>query len=71
MADDKELNKWCSLKRALEYKPDHKELNDVKMYRQKAANEGLKKKILKSLYRYVHNPYIVSSFAKVVCTCYA
>lgn len=53
MADEKELNKWCSLKRALEYKPEHKELNDVKAYKQKAANENLKRKILKSLYRYV------------------
>ncbi|KAJ8686689.1 hypothetical protein QAD02_022483 [Eretmocerus hayati] len=50
MADDKELNKWCSLKKALEYKPEHRELNDVRMYKQKAANEALKKKILRSLY---------------------
>lgn len=54
MADEKELNKWCSLKRALEYKSEHKELNDVKMYKQKAANENLKRKILKSLYRCVY-----------------
>ncbi|XP_076287714.1 protein KRI1 homolog [Lasioglossum baleicum] len=51
MADDKELNKWCSLKKALQYKPDHAELNDVRMYQQKASNEGLKRKILTSLYR--------------------
>lgn len=51
MADDKELNKWCSLKKALQYKPDHAELNDVRMYQQKASNEALKRKILTSLYR--------------------
>ncbi|XP_012151679.2 protein KRI1 homolog [Megachile rotundata] len=49
-ADDKELNKWCSLKKALQYKPEHAELNDVQMYKQKATNEALKKKILRSLY---------------------
>ncbi|XP_076656036.1 protein KRI1 homolog [Halictus rubicundus] len=51
MADDKELNKWCSLKKALQYKPDHAELNDVRMYQQKASNEALKRKILTSLYK--------------------
>ncbi|KZC13463.1 PREDICTED: protein KRI1 homolog [Dufourea novaeangliae] len=51
MADDKELNKWCSLKKALQYKPEYAELNDVRMYKQKANNEALKKKVLTSLYR--------------------
>ncbi|XP_076620763.1 protein KRI1 homolog [Colletes latitarsis] len=50
VADDKELNKWCSLKKALQYKPEHAELNDVQMYKQKAKNEALKMKILRSLY---------------------
>ncbi|XP_076238119.1 protein KRI1 homolog [Calliopsis andreniformis] len=50
MADDKELNKWCSLKKALQYKPEHAELNDVRMYKQKARNEALKKNVLRSLY---------------------
>ncbi|XP_076682205.1 protein KRI1 homolog isoform X2 [Andrena cerasifolii] len=50
MADDKELNKWCSLKKALQYKPEHAELNDVQMFKQKAKNEALKQKILGSLY---------------------
>lgn len=62
MADEKELNKWCSLKKALEYKPEYKELNDVKTYKQKAANENLKRKILKSLYRYVQNTFIIYFF---------
>ena len=51
MADDKELNKWCSLKKALEYKPEHVELNEKRMFQQKASNEALKRKILKSVYR--------------------
>ncbi|XP_043788201.1 protein KRI1 homolog [Apis laboriosa] len=51
MADDKELNKWCSLKKALQHKPDYVELNDVRMFKQKAKNETLKRKILSSLYK--------------------
>lgn len=50
MADDKELNKWCSLKRALQYKPEQVEMKEVQTYKQKAANEALKRKILRSLY---------------------
>lgn len=50
MADDKELNKWCSLKKALQYRPEHLELNDVRSYQQKARNENLKKKVFKSIY---------------------
>ncbi|KAK0180309.1 hypothetical protein PV327_005968 [Microctonus hyperodae] len=51
MADDKELNKWCSLKKALEHKPEELELNEVRVYKQKAANEAFKKKVLQSLYK--------------------
>ncbi|XP_011497007.1 PREDICTED: protein KRI1 homolog [Ceratosolen solmsi marchali] len=51
MADDKELNKWCPLRKAFEYKPEYKELNDVKIYKQKSNNEVLKRKILTSLYK--------------------
>lgn len=50
MADDRELNKWCSLTRALKHKPDYVEENDVRMYKQKAANEANKRKVFKSLY---------------------
>lgn len=50
MADDKELNKWCSLKRALQYKPEHVEMQEIQSYKQKATNEMFKQKILKSLY---------------------
>lgn len=50
MADDRELNKWCSLKKALKHKPEHVEKNEVQIYKEKAKNEALKQKILKSLY---------------------
>lgn len=50
MADDKELNKWCPLRKALRYKSECAEENDVRMYKQKAANEVNKRKILQSLY---------------------
>ncbi|KAI4489497.1 hypothetical protein M0802_011032 [Mischocyttarus mexicanus] len=49
-ADDKELNRWCSLKKALQYKPEHIERNQVKEYQQKSQNETLKRKVLRSLY---------------------
>lgn len=49
-ADDKELNKWCSLSKALKHKPKHVEENEVQVYKQKATNEAYKQKILKSLY---------------------
>ncbi|KAL0116065.1 hypothetical protein PUN28_011134 [Cardiocondyla obscurior] len=50
MADDRELNKWCPLRQALKYKPEHVERNEVQIYKKKAMNETLKQKVLKSLY---------------------
>ncbi|XP_034945518.1 protein KRI1 homolog [Chelonus insularis] len=51
LADDKELNKWCSLKKALEHKPENVEFREIQIYKQKAKNEAYKKKILSSLYK--------------------
>ena len=49
-ADDKELNKWCSLKKAVQHRPEHVEKYDLHAYQKKAKNEQLKKKILQSIY---------------------
>lgn len=50
MADDKELNRWCPLRQALKYKPEHVENNEIRIYAEKSKNKAHKQKILKSLY---------------------
>lgn len=50
LADDKELNKWCSLKKMSQYRTKEFEKFDKKVYTEKANNLALKKKIFKSLY---------------------
>lgn len=50
MAKNKELNQWASLKKATQIRPEHVERNEVKMFKTKARNETLKKKIFVSLY---------------------
>lgn len=49
-AKDRELNKWCSIKKAVQFRPDHIERYDVIAYSNKAQNEALKRKILPSLF---------------------
>lgn len=49
-ADDRELNKWCPLRQALKHKSEHVEQQEIQKYKQKANNEVLKQKILRSLY---------------------
>jgi protein KRI1 len=49
-ADDKELNKWCSIKKMSQYRNDDEEKYDIKSYSNKANDLELKKKILKSFY---------------------
>nr|CAD7586320.1 unnamed protein product [Timema genevievae] len=49
-AKDKELNQWVSLGKAVQYRPETKELYDVKAYQNKAKNIKLKEKCLASLY---------------------
>uniref|UniRef100_A0A1B0D7A2 Protein KRI1 homolog n=1 Tax=Phlebotomus papatasi TaxID=29031 RepID=A0A1B0D7A2_PHLPP len=50
MAKNKELNKWASLKKAVQIRPKHVELNEVQQYQRRRGNWFLKKQILKSVY---------------------
>ncbi|GAB0100865.1 Protein KRI1 homolog [Sergentomyia squamirostris] len=50
LAKNKELNKWASLKKAVQIRPKHVELNEVQQYERKRNNMFLKRNILKSVY---------------------
>lgn len=49
-ADDKELNKWCSLKKMSQYRTNEDETRDKRAFGQKSKNMDLKKKIFQSIY---------------------
>lgn len=49
-ADDRELNAWCSLKKASQYRSKDEETHDRNVFRNKAKNLEKKKKILSSVY---------------------
>ncbi|XP_063540671.1 protein KRI1 homolog [Cydia strobilella] len=51
LADDKELTQWVPLKKIVKHQPVTVEKGEVKVYRQKAADERLKKKVLPSLFK--------------------
>jgi len=50
-ADEKELERWCSIKRIHQLRPDFKEKGDLKVFNKKGTDEALKRKILPSLFK--------------------
>lgn len=50
LAKSKELNQWAGIKKAVQIRPPHVEMNEAKVYQAKGRNINLKKKILKSLF---------------------
>ncbi|TRY91419.1 hypothetical protein DNTS_018792 [Danionella cerebrum] len=49
-AGEKELNRWCSLRKTCMYRSENEELCDVKNFQMKASNSKMKQKVFVSLY---------------------
>ena len=48
-AQDKELNKWCSLKKMVQYRSKEEEDKDLRVFSKRRDHLHLKKKILTSV----------------------
>ncbi|XP_019538757.2 protein KRI1 homolog [Aedes albopictus] len=51
MANTRELNRWASVKKTVQIRPKYSELSEIEVYKRKAQNEELKKKLLPSLFK--------------------
>ena len=49
-AEEKDLNRWCSLKKTCMFRSDHEEKCDLQNYQIKAQNMKRKQEILSSVY---------------------
>ncbi|KAM4634556.1 protein KRI1 homolog [Polymixia lowei] len=49
-ADEKDLNRWCSLKKTCMFRSDREEKCDLQNYKIKAQNENKKRDVLRSVY---------------------
>lgn len=56
IAKDRELNRWSSLKKAVQHRPEHVEKYEVIAYKKKGTNEILKRKILGSIFEELEEP---------------
>lgn len=61
-ADDKELNRWCSLKKTCQYRTEEEEIYDVQAFQKKSQNIIMKQKVLSNAYQ--QNEEAESSFIK-------
>ena len=49
-ARDKDLNRWCSVKKTSQYRAENEELQDLHTFKTKRRNLELKKKLMPSLF---------------------